>query len=67
VTVIEYVFLPERYLAPCAIPDWTGGSWLQVPALSIARKQAIVDCNTRLEEAKKFQQQERERLQPQKK
>lgn len=63
-TVIEYVFLPESYLAPCAKPAWQGGVWLSAPELAIARGAAIDDCNRRLAEARKFQSKERDRLQP---
>lgn len=63
VVVVEtrYEYLPEAYLAPCAYPRWQGGTWLDAPALALQRGSALRDCNTRLEEARAFQQRQRDR------
>ena len=42
------VFTPDRFLVPCAIPAWKGGSWLDVPKLAEQRYFAMVACNEQM-------------------
>lgn len=55
-TVYQQVYLPERFLVPCARPRWEpGGTYRDVSVLAVKRGTAIDDCNEQLRAARDYQ------------
>lgn len=57
-----YVFTPDSFLVPCAIPEWKGGAWVDSSKLAVQRKAAIIDCNERLKKARDWNAEERAKI-----
>ena len=55
VTVYRNVYLPDRFLVPCRITEWAGGSFAGVGELAVIRKAEQVDCNDQLRQAREYQ------------
>jgi len=58
VVTIEYrnVYLPDRYLVDCPGAEWNGGTYRNVGELAAMRKTALQNCNDRLAEARRYQE-----------
>lgn len=61
-TVYQQVYLPERFLVPCEIPQWQpGGTYRQVAELAVKRRTALENCNGQLRAGKAYQDEIRAR------
>ena len=55
-TVYQPVYLPDRFLIDCPVPEWAGGTYREVGKLAVRRKTALEDCNAQLQAAREYQQ-----------
>lgn len=61
VTVYEPVYLPERFLVNCTVPDAPGDlTFRELGALAAKRKAALNACNLQLEAGRAFQAETRQ-------
>lgn len=62
ITVYEPVYLPERFLVPCVVPEGPANlTFRELGALSAKRKSALLDCNMQLEARRAFQSETRQK------
>lgn len=54
-TEVRMVGIPEGLLPDCRIPAWRGGSFRDVILLAEERRSALVECNIRIDEARRYQ------------
>ncbi len=57
VTKTEYrqVYLPDRFLRSCPVPQWSGGSFEEVGKHALRLKHALENCNLQLESGRQYQ------------
>lgn len=55
-TEYQPVYLPDRFLIDCPVPQWEpGGTYGDVARLAARRKAALADCNLQLRSAREYQ------------
>ncbi|ASD51947.1 hypothetical protein JT318_gp62 [Pseudomonas phage PspYZU01] len=60
----QFVFLPDALLADCRLPVWGGGAWEDAAGLAVLRREAILECNLRLTEARRLQREAKQAAAP---
>lgn len=58
VTKYQQVYLPDRFLVDCPVPEWTdGGTYEDLARLAARRKAALTECNLQLLSGREYQRQ----------
>lgn len=52
----RWVFLPDALLRDCNLTVWAGGTFEDAGALAVLRRDDILECNLRLTEARRLQE-----------
>lgn len=57
ITTTEYqqVYLPDRFLRECPVPQWGGGTYRQIGAHAKRIKTALENCNLQLQQGREYQ------------